>query len=140
MKKQKKNSKQQNNNKTSLLTGHHHKPLSYRVTIFLMKYAHLHKLGFEPPTSSLARTFLITTLVTVQGMLLFYINSEIDLQGRVTPSPVHRNDLQGRVMPPPVPKNIFLFYLKIYLIAYIQKNKLKNMKLLHYGYCELYKH
>ena len=26
---------------------------------------------------------------------------------------------------PPAPKNIFLFYLKIYLIVYIQKNKLK---------------
>ena len=88
-----KNSKQQNNKKISLLTGHHHKPLSYRVTIFLTRYAHLHKLGFEPPTSSLARTFFITTLVTVQGMLLFYINSEIDLQGWVTPSPVPTNDL-----------------------------------------------
>jgi len=38
-----------------MLTGHHQKPLS---TI----YAHLCKPEFEPPTSSLARTFLAATL------------------------------------------------------------------------------
>ena len=64
-----------------LRTGYNHKSLSYRGTIILTRYAHLCKLGFESPTSSLMRTHPPCYIVTYDSvdMIFFYINSEIDL-------------------------------------------------------------
>ena len=43
-------------------------------------------------------------------------------------------------MPPPAPKNIFqILSENLFNCLHIAK-KLKNVKLLHYGYCELLKH
>jgi len=45
-------------------------------------------------------------------MIFFYINSEVDLQGRVM-GDAPNNHFQVWVMPPPATKNIFIFYSKI---------------------------
>ena len=68
------------------------------VQIFDEIYAHLHQLGFEPPTSSLVYSPLHHTIqapVTLWGILFLCINPEIDLQEWVTPSPAPRNLFLG---------------------------------------------